>query len=253
VVSVTGGIGITGPATPNLGGVRPVLQERVQRYYPTWSRYLTDRIVAGQLSLPSVHRVFTPLQGVQCVSFSPYAGNSWLNEFVCRDGPPSVLLRVSLFVCALPALPGLFQLVEVFFVEFLIAPSVQSWVWCVEGKEMSGCSPRTEETIGGGDDGGEASLRRGEREGEGRGMSLSSSVMALLKKSLIAPRAFLRFSSGSHELSSWGNPFHFTRNCFFPYLFRTPWISSTLCSSFPSIISGGGRGLDSFCLGNCGS
>jgi hypothetical protein len=105
----------------------------------------------------------------------------------------------------------------------------------------------------------EASWRRGEREGEGegegdgRGMSSSSSVMALLKKSLIVPHAFLRFSSGSHELSSWGNPFHFTRNCFFPCLFRTPWTSSTSCSSFPSMISGGGRGLVSFCLGNCGS
>jgi hypothetical protein len=101
--------------------------------------------------------------------------------------------------------------------------------------------------------GGEASFRRGEREGEGRGMSSSSSVMALLKKSLIAPRVFLRFSSGSHQLSSWGNPFHFTRNCFFPCLFRTPWTSSTLCSSFLSMISGGGHDLISFCLGNCGS
>jgi hypothetical protein len=78
----------------------------------------------GRLSLPSVHWDFTPLQGVQCVVLSPYVGNSWRNGCVCRDGSAAVLLRVSLFACALPALPGFFQLVEVFFVEFLIAPSV---------------------------------------------------------------------------------------------------------------------------------
>jgi hypothetical protein len=83
---------MAGPVTSNLGGVRPVLQERVRCYYPTRSRYLTDWIVTGQLSLPSMHRDFTPLQGVQCVVLSPYVGNSWRNGCVCRDSSAAVLL-----------------------------------------------------------------------------------------------------------------------------------------------------------------
>jgi hypothetical protein len=39
-------------------------------------------------------------------------------------------------------------------------------VWCVEGEEMSGCSLQTEETIGGGNNGGRGVLKVG---GKGRG------------------------------------------------------------------------------------
>ena len=67
------------------------------------------------------------------------------------------------------------------------------------------------------------------------------------------PHAFVMCSSGSHVFSSWGKPFHLIRNSFCPALRWTFFTSSTLCSSFPLIISGGGWGLVSFWIRNCGS
>src|SRR6266576_5035034 len=65
--------------------------------------------------------------------------------------------------------------------------------------------------------------------------------------------AFSMCSSGSQVFSSSGNPFHFTRKNFLSFTFFTSFTFSTSCSSCPSIISGGGLGLSSFCCGNCGS
>jgi hypothetical protein len=84
---------------------------------------------------------------------------------------------------------------------------------------MSGCSLRTEETIGGGNNGGRVILKA---RGKGRGRKGDVVVefsYGSFKEIPYHTACILRFSSGSHELSSWGNPFHFTRNCFFPCLF----------------------------------
>jgi hypothetical protein len=80
-----------------------------------------------------------PLQVGRCDSL-PKPGGSCLYGYVVRRGMVARYLLVH-SVCfsahTFPALPVMFQFLEVFFVEHLVVPAVKSWVRSVKG--VSGC------------------------------------------------------------------------------------------------------------------
>ena len=60
----------------------------------------------------------------------------WSEEVWLRS---TLFCGVCLFMCTFPALPVVFQLPEIFFMESLVVPAIKPWVRGVERESGCGC------------------------------------------------------------------------------------------------------------------
>ena len=132
--------------------------------------------------------------------------------------------------------PQFVKLAVVMFVELFTIPSIKARVRSIEREEGGGIGKGR---IRGIHEGNVTRRGRGERR-----FSVRMSLIKVSNHALCIHHMFFQFPC----VSSWGNPFHLIRNPFCPASRQTFFTSSTSCSSFLSMISGGGQGLVSFGL-----